>query len=145
MMKVEKRKLAEGMFVEREMTLTSIAQMLKVPLTTLSRWKQKYGWDKLKTARLRSRVGIEQTLADVLERKVEQLKGMSPEEVNAKVIDGLYKLIAGIKKIEKEGDPLGETISVFDGFSKYVSNRGAGEKFREELSRWMSGYVESLM
>lgn len=109
---------AERLYVEHNLPLTTIAQMLPVAHVTLRAWRQKGEWEAKRKAHNHSfrqvahiaLVKLSEFL-DILKKR----KGITPAEV-----DALFKLVATIEKLHRRSLSLDYAIQFMEELTEFL-------------------------
>lgn len=135
---------ARDLFVKKNKNLREISEIIPVSPQTLSKWKADGDWDREKKAYLTSPQGAVEILKEVLLLKTEEIRGMTASEIDAGTLDSLAKLVAMITRLEKEADPLAQTIFVFEKFSGFVREKERDSEKIDWISKMMQGFFENV-
>ncbi len=117
----QKKEWAKILFVKEKMTQKEIAAKVEVSEQTISKWKEKDNWDKLKQSLLTTRseqVGfLYEQLADFNAMIAKREEGQ--RFVNSKEAQTLIMLTSAIEKLEKETS-ISDHINSFMKFNEFV-------------------------
>jgi len=105
---------AESLFVEAGLTCIAISDILNVSETTLSKWRNKYEWDKSREELLASPGKIR----EILLRELRSIADGNKPTINA---DSLSKIQKVFLSFEKQATSIPVTISVFKAFDNWMA------------------------
>lgn len=138
----QKRELAQYLFVDQGLSQAEIASWVGTSETQVSRWKRKYDWDKLRSARSLTR---DQLIANAYEQ-ADLIYKVAKEEkrpVNSKEADILVKLSVQIKNLDKELNAQ-SAMTVFKHFNEFLIREGQLETAKQ-LTEHERVFVINLM
>lgn len=95
-----------------------IATILPVSENTLYKWRDKGGWIDEKKAFMANPGDMAKDLKNDLEEQYRLVK--SDKGLNAANIDGLYKILLMIEKLEKIQDPRDESLKVMQAYGEHL-------------------------
>lgn len=138
---------AERLFVEKGMSLTQIAKILPVSTQTLVAWRKKNHWDKKRSRFLTQPTGITDRLRELLELRLKRLfeKMDQGEEVTDAEIDGITKLVASIKKIEKEVDLTATAPMLMKEFATFLIQKSREDEQLSEVKEVFGELIPDFM
>lgn len=137
MAKDHTRKQAEVLYCESDLTQKEIAQQLGISEKTLSGWKEKFGWDKIRAARRTTKSEIINQLYKAINKIVEDAH-TADRELSAADADKIHKLSASIEKME-QGKNLATYVMVIQELMEYL--RGANL----EVAKMMIEYSKEFL
>jgi len=130
---------AEQLFLAGK-TIKDIAEMLGISAKSIGEWSTKHKWAAKRKARSGSASEIIEFVLDVLQSKLRQLRDMPPEQVDAGMIDGIYKLMLMAEKLAKETRLLEKAVLVMDKYIDVV-----GKDLSQEDREVMFARVNTLL
>jgi uncharacterized protein YjcR len=113
-------RLAEQLYVYDDMSQKEIAEYLNVSEKTISNWKEKGDWDKMKSARSLTRDSIIKGLYEnalLITNTAKEAK----RPLNSKEMDAIVKIASSIEKLDKKFN-IPVVIGVFKEFNNWVVN-----------------------
>lgn len=133
---------ARHFFTREFKTPKEIAAILPVSENTLYKWRDKGGWIDEKNAIMASPGDMAQDLKADLEEQYRLIK--NDKGLNAANIDGLYKIILMIEKLEKVHDPRGKALSIMGMYGDYLRGINITHGELQMHSERMRSFLESL-
>ncbi|HQO23567.1 MAG TPA: DUF1804 family protein [Spirochaetota bacterium] len=138
----------EDLFIKQDKVLSEISTETGVSVTTLSRWKNKYDWDK---KREEYRISNEGLVYD-LKKAIADMKAMlksAIETKDPKVISVVADAMSKIERIIKNADGLLDAESaatiVMDEFTKFVTSRtDINKEFSEKLLKIIYEFLDRI-
>lgn len=108
----KKRALAEQLFIENMQSAKHIAEFLGVSEQTISRWRNKYDWEKRRTEALASPHRIK----SILLRELENIAEGGDRTIEADGLFKIYKVIEGLS----DRTSVQVVLSVFKEFDDWM-------------------------
>jgi len=112
---------AETLFLQGK-SLEEIAALLGVARKTVGEWSVKGQWMAKRTVRATSPGEIAGFAEDILRAKLQELRSLPAEQIDAGKIDGLYKLLKAAERIAKETRLLEKAVLVMDAYIDYCKH-----------------------
>ena len=133
---------AERLFVREHRTSQQIAKILPVGVSTVIRWKEKYGWEnKLKLAVPRHG-SVMDALQDLIVLMAERLKAGEVDKYVADWTKGIKELTGSLIEIEAVLDPRAKALDALGDFTQFAWTKDPD--IMPQLSFLVEEYLESL-
>lgn len=144
MTKIHERTEAERLYVQDGWSVERIAESIKVHPETVRRWYREGDWLNRRKSYLETVAGSMPSLRQILSQKIDQIRSMPPEQIDASVLDGLLKLITSIEKIEGESNIYHEAIIVWETFISFIQGREGGSELLEQMEPHIADFLDHL-
>jgi uncharacterized protein YjcR len=135
---------AEELYVRQNKTLAEIAAILQLSPMTILRWKKEGAWEETRKKFRASSRGALQVLEEVLNKKAEELGGMKLEAIDSKVIDGIMKLVASVRKLKEQDDIRVQALNVVGEMEKFLRKASYKENERQLFMKMISEFLTYL-
>jgi hypothetical protein len=133
---------AEGLYA-RGHTLEQIAGIIPVSVPTLSRWKQKGGWEDKRRAIMAGSRNVAEILQEALEEKITSLRGSGV--LDERAFDSIAKASAAIERLRRGAyDFRGAAVEVMERFTAWARREIQETEELRRLGEWIQGWFKSL-
>lgn len=117
--KTEQQEYAKMLYLHQGLSQKEIANRCKVSENTISSWRTKFGWDKIKRSLIIVKDEQINSLYEKLEKLNQHIHDTQDNLVSTKDVDAIIKITAAIKQLETNAG-LGETIDVAKKYLEFV-------------------------
>lgn len=140
----QKRELAQILYLRENLSQKEIATKVEVTEKTVSKWKEKYEWDKLKASLIITKDQQLRRLYAQINELNTLIEGREEGKrfANSKEADTLGKLAAAVRNFETEVS-IAETIEVFREFLDWLRKHDVEKA--QDIASLQDRFIKSLM
>lgn len=147
MTKKEQRDSALDLFVEHGFSKNKIAKTVGVSVQTISAWADEDGWDETRSKRLKVEKNMKLRIFNLIDHSLEVFEQeISKQKESAQLkhldkgqIDGLSKLLAGIKAKELN---FSDSVKLLSDLIDYIN--GQDNTLARKLVPFIDGFISEI-